>query len=142
MCVCVSSKSLTDSDIMQLVSFLLPQVLDEMYRLLRQLRNTDTQPPRSYDLLQGLRDLSTMAMEHFEEFIAPVLKAQMNDCSQSFYFSGPSTTSPSLSLNSSMGSGPFTSTMDMSGTGRRAFTRFFTVLPELPQVKRGLQPSG
>ena len=93
------------------------QVLDEMYRLLYQLQNTETQPPRSYDLLQGLRDLSTMAMEHFEEFIVPILKAQMNECSQSLYFSGPSS-SPSLTLNTSIGSGPFASSMDMSGIAK------------------------
>ena len=90
------------------------QVLDELYRLLHQLQKTDTQPPRSYDLLQGLRDLSTMAMEHFEEVIVPILKAQMNECSQSLYFSGPSS-SLSWSLSTSIGSGPSPSNLDTSG---------------------------
>ena len=31
-------------------------------------------PPNSYELLQELRDISTMAMEHFEEEIVPAIK--------------------------------------------------------------------
>lgn len=31
-------------------------------------------PPKSYELLQELRDISSMAMEHFEEHIVPTKK--------------------------------------------------------------------
>jgi len=31
-------------------------------------------PPKSYELLQELRDISSMAMEHFEEHIIPTMK--------------------------------------------------------------------
>jgi len=31
-------------------------------------------PPKSYELLQELRDISSMAMEHFEEHIVPTMK--------------------------------------------------------------------
>ncbi len=31
-------------------------------------------PPRSNELLQELRDISSMAMEHFDEKIVPMLK--------------------------------------------------------------------
>ncbi|XP_070179275.1 uncharacterized protein [Littorina saxatilis] len=104
---------------LDLCCFIPGKVLDELYQLLRRLQNTDSQPPRSYDLLQSLRDLSTMAMEHFEEFIVPILKAQMNDCSQSLYFSA-SATSSAMPLTSTLGSpsfttNSFTSSMDMSG---------------------------
>lgn len=40
---------------------------------------TEQTPPRAHQLLQELRDLSSMAMEHFDEQILPRIKEQM-DC--------------------------------------------------------------
>ena len=34
-------------------------------------------PPRAHELLQELRDISSMAMEHFDEHIVPRLKPKM-----------------------------------------------------------------
>ena len=49
------------------------KVLDECYRVLREVV-VHKNPPKSYELLQELRDISSMAMEHFEEHIVPTLK--------------------------------------------------------------------
>lgn len=99
---------------LELCCFIPGMVLDELYQLLHRLQNTESQPPRAYDLLQSLRDLSTMAMEHFEEYIVPLLKAQMTERSQSIFFS-PSTASSSSPLNSSIASGHIATTpLDVS----------------------------
>ena len=52
------------------------QVLDEILHVLR-LVKSDPNPPRAHELLQELRDISSMAMEHFDEKIVPVLKKKM-----------------------------------------------------------------
>ncbi|KAL8603206.1 hypothetical protein ACOMHN_025221 [Nucella lapillus] len=99
---------------LELCCFIPGMVLDELYQLLHRLQNTESQPPRAYDLLQSLRDLSTMAMEHFEEFIVPLLKAQMTERSQSLFFS-PASASPSSPLHSSIASGHISSSpLDVS----------------------------
>lgn len=49
------------------------QVIDEIFRVLRLIRDTKT-PPRAHEILQELRDISSMAMEHFDEKILPDLK--------------------------------------------------------------------
>lgn len=49
------------------------QVIDEIFRVLRLIQNTKT-PPRAHEILQELRDISSMAMEHFDEKILPDLK--------------------------------------------------------------------
>lgn len=61
---------------MGLCCFIPGKVLDELNCILRTLQKTD-QPPRSHEFLQELRDISSMAMEHFDEKIAPILKAKM-----------------------------------------------------------------
>lgn len=48
-------------------------MLDECYRVLREVV-VHKNPPKSYELLQELRDISSMAMEHFEEHIVPTMK--------------------------------------------------------------------
>lgn len=35
--------------------------------------------PRTHDLLQELRDISSMAMEHFDEKIAPGLRKKLSE---------------------------------------------------------------
>lgn len=52
------------------------QVIDETWNVLRLLTDTDTSSslPRTQEALQELRDLSSMAMEHFDEKVAPALK--------------------------------------------------------------------
>lgn len=51
------------------------QVLDELLRVMRVV-DREPCPPRANELLQELRDISSMAMEHFDEKIVPLLKAQ------------------------------------------------------------------
>lgn len=49
------------------------QVIDEILRVLRLVRTSKT-PPRTPEILQELRDISSMAMEHFDEKILPDFK--------------------------------------------------------------------
>lgn len=53
------------------------QVLDEMFRVLRIVKSSEC-PPRPHEILQELRDISSMAMEHFDDKIAPQLKQKMS----------------------------------------------------------------
>ncbi|XP_041350646.1 F-box only protein 28-like [Gigantopelta aegis] len=58
----------------ELCCFIPGKVMDELFRLLRILQQTKGQPPRAHEFLQELRDISSMAMEHFEENIVPWFK--------------------------------------------------------------------
>ncbi|VEN48494.1 unnamed protein product [Callosobruchus maculatus] len=60
-----------------LLCFIPGKVLDEMKHVLT-LVEGDHAPPRTHQLLQELRDLSSMAMEHFDEHILPGIKEQLN----------------------------------------------------------------
>lgn len=48
-------------------------MLDELTAVLTLVRVEKT-PPRAHEVLMELRDISSMAMEHFEEKILPDLK--------------------------------------------------------------------
>ncbi|GAB1609598.1 F-box only protein 28-like [Argonauta hians] len=61
---------------MGLCCFIPGKVLDELYHILHTLQCT-CQPPRAHEFLQELRDISSMAMEHFEEKIVPSLKQKI-----------------------------------------------------------------
>jgi len=54
------------------------RVIDECYRILRMISATAAEPPaksmRAHEVLQELRDISSMAIEHFDEKIAPDIK--------------------------------------------------------------------
>nr|CAD7568447.1 unnamed protein product [Timema californicum] len=52
------------------------KVLDEIFRVLRIIQYKEF-PPKTHEILQELRDLSSMAMEHFDEKIAPSLKFRL-----------------------------------------------------------------
>lgn len=56
--------------------FIPGKVIDEIMRVLRCVANNPS-PPRAHEILQELRDLSSMAMEHFDERILPVLKSSL-----------------------------------------------------------------
>ncbi|XP_069677551.1 F-box only protein 28 [Periplaneta americana] len=56
-----------------LCCFIPGKVIDEIFRVLRSLKDSKT-PPRAHEVLQELRDISSMAMEHFDEKIVPMLK--------------------------------------------------------------------
>ncbi|KAK6183054.1 hypothetical protein SNE40_010606 [Patella caerulea] len=70
-----------DSD---LCCFIPGKVLDELFWILRTLQCIDKKPPRAHEFLQELRDISSMAMEHFDECIVPILKQQLPGPSTSF----------------------------------------------------------
>lgn len=58
---------------MGLCCFIPGRVLDEIFHVLRKIQ-TLANPPRAHELLQELRDISSMAIEHFDEKIAPLLR--------------------------------------------------------------------
>lgn len=60
--------------------FIPGKVIDELFEVLRKISATDAEIPRSYEVLQELRDISSMAMEFFDEKIVPSLKV----CEASF----------------------------------------------------------
>ena len=77
---------------LNLCCFIPGKVIDEIFRVLRLIRDSKTPPraherlqqlslirdsktlPRAHEILQELRDISSMAMEHFDEKILPDLK--------------------------------------------------------------------
>lgn len=62
-----------------LCCFIPGKVLDEVQRLLGLVENSKGPIPRTHELLQEMRDISSMAMEHFEENILPSLRAQLEN---------------------------------------------------------------
>ena len=51
-------------------------MIDEIYRVLRYVNSTRA-PQRAHEVLQELRDISSMAMEYFDEKIVPILKKRL-----------------------------------------------------------------
>ncbi|CAG2067464.1 unnamed protein product, partial [Timema podura] len=80
----VHAKQLTISNkqVSQLGNTLSPSCIttynctNEIFRVLRIIQNKEF-PPKTHEILQELRDLSSMAMEHFDEKIAPNLKFRL-----------------------------------------------------------------
>ncbi|KAJ8045932.1 F-box only protein 28 [Holothuria leucospilota] len=58
--------------------FIPGKVVDEAMRVLTLVMNSK-EAPRTHDLLQELRDISSMAMEHFDEKIAPGLRKKLSE---------------------------------------------------------------
>lgn len=71
-----------------LCCFIPGKVIDEIFRVLRSLRDSET-PPRAHEVLQELRDISSMAMEHFDEKIVPLLKHNLNSSAAHSSYSMP-----------------------------------------------------
>lgn len=67
---------------LSLCCFIPGRVLDEIFRILRLISKT-TKPLRPHEVLQELRDISSMAIEHFDEKIANNLKKTFADNSSS-----------------------------------------------------------
>ncbi|KAF2895220.1 hypothetical protein ILUMI_10952 [Ignelater luminosus] len=72
--------------------FIPGKVLDEIDRILTLVENVDP-PPRTHELLQELRDISSMALEHFDEVILPRLKPKFER--SNFFQVGASTSKSS-----------------------------------------------
>ncbi|XP_030750085.1 F-box only protein 28 [Sitophilus oryzae] len=68
----------------KLICFIPGKVLDEIKSILDLVEN-DRSPPRTHQLLQELRDLSSMAMEHFDEQILPRCKQQIEQQTDVLY---------------------------------------------------------
>ncbi|XP_064602554.1 F-box only protein 28-like [Liolophura sinensis] len=71
-----------------LCAFIPGKVLDELFRILRVLQES-AEPPRAHEFLQELRDISSMAMEHFEEKIVPLVKQKIPPLSMPVPFGEP-----------------------------------------------------
>ncbi|XP_053620770.1 F-box only protein 28 [Plodia interpunctella] len=61
--------------------FIPGKVIDEMRRVLY-IVETSTTPPRAHEVLQELRDISSMAIEHFDDKISPAFRKRLQDGSQ------------------------------------------------------------
>ncbi|KAF7989799.1 hypothetical protein HCN44_008473 [Aphidius gifuensis] len=93
---------------MRICCFIPGKVIDEAFRVLRMLMETRN-APRAHEVLQELRDISSMAMEHFDEKILPELKSNLSTISTSYELPGrsnsilshhnPSTSSTSHTFN-------------------------------------------
>ncbi|XP_040207323.1 F-box only protein 28 [Rana temporaria] len=59
-----------------LCCFIPGKVIDEIYSVLRYVNSTRS-PQRAHEVLQELRDISSMAMEYFDEKIVPILKKKL-----------------------------------------------------------------
>jgi len=83
-----------------LCCFIPGKIIDEIYHVLKILK-TNCDPPSTYEVLQELRDISSMAMEHFDDKIVPglVKKHQTISCTSSIPISS-SVLMPSLSFPS------------------------------------------
>ena len=57
--------------------FIPGKVIDEIISVLRTIKK-DENPPRAYEILQELRDISSMAMEYFDDKIFSTLKVQLS----------------------------------------------------------------
>ncbi|XP_034408616.1 F-box only protein 28 [Cyclopterus lumpus] len=86
-----------------LCCFIPGKVIDEIYRVLRYVNSTRA-PQRAHEVLQELRDISSMAMEYFDEKIVPILKKKLPGADLSHRLigstpvAGPSTSLTTMSL--------------------------------------------
>lgn len=65
---------------MNLCCFIPGKIIDEVVCILK-LVDTTNRPLRAHEVLQELRDISSMAIDHFDEKIAPILKKSFCDLS-------------------------------------------------------------
>jgi len=86
-----------------LCCFIPGKVIDEIYAVLRKIQNVKC-PSRSCEVLQELRDISSMAMEYFDEKIVPGLTPKLSSLSplrlgNGSYFSSIYTSGTGFSLS-------------------------------------------
>uniref|UniRef100_A0A1A9WTA4 F-box domain-containing protein n=1 Tax=Glossina brevipalpis TaxID=37001 RepID=A0A1A9WTA4_9MUSC len=77
---------------LSLCCFIPGRVLDEIFRILRLIATTN-EPLRPHEVLQELRDISSMAIEHFDEKIVNTLKKSMVDSNGRSYASSSTSSS-------------------------------------------------
>ncbi|XP_049882263.1 F-box only protein 28 isoform X3 [Pectinophora gossypiella] len=61
-----------------LCCFIPGKVIDEIQRVL-QIVETSKTPPRAHEVLQELRDISSMAIEHFDDKISPAFRKKLQE---------------------------------------------------------------
>lgn len=95
----ISMLSMTYSKYMDLnlCCFIPGRVLDEIFRILRLISKT-TKPLRPHEVLQELRDISSMAIEHFDEKISHSLKKSFVDSNTGYSNSSTSMSESSTTL--------------------------------------------
>ncbi|XP_077341946.1 F-box only protein 28 isoform X1 [Lithobates pipiens] len=76
LCCFIPGKSPIHLLIEQSLDGTLHMVIDEIYSVLRYVNSTRS-PQRAHEVLQELRDISSMAMEYFDEKIVPILKKKL-----------------------------------------------------------------
>ncbi|CAO1323882.1 unnamed protein product [Diamesa hyperborea] len=60
--------------------FIPGKVIDEVYKIMKMLQNVETPKSlKSHEVLQELRDISSMAIEHFDEKIVPHIKKNLSN---------------------------------------------------------------
>lgn len=71
---------------LNLCCFIPGKVIDEVFNVLQLVESTidqtksfDSKPLRAHEVLQELRDISSMAIDHFDEKIAHILKKSYSD---------------------------------------------------------------
>ena len=99
---------------LDLCCFIPGKVIDVIFSVLRTIR-PDNNLPRSHKVLQELRDISTMAMEHFDEEIRPPLRTQLSISSYQKYGARPCTHTSGTSgdVSGETGSNNLNTTMNL-----------------------------
>ncbi|XP_041985868.1 F-box only protein 28 isoform X3 [Aricia agestis] len=64
-----------------LCCFIPGRVIDEIRRVLH-IVESSKQPPRAHEVLQELRDISSMAIEHFDDKISPAFRKRLQEGAQ------------------------------------------------------------
>ena len=140
--------------------FIPGKVIDEIISVLRTIKK-DENPPRAYEILQELRDISSMAMEYFDDKIVPTLKVQLSPLrfggSMSFSLSqySPdysrvsvsgfsqslkySVMSPSLTPSTSTSSSSSLPSIDCRSEPPRASRRLFTDLERISKTGKKIK---
>lgn len=96
----ISMLSMTYTKYMELnlCCFIPGKIIDEVLRILKLIEST-TKPLRAFEVLQELRDLSSMAIEHFDDKIANFLKKSYVALSTQKFSVSSSSSSTSVSGN-------------------------------------------
>ena len=68
--------------------FIPGKVIDELFEVLRKVSATDAEIPPSYEVLQELNVLSSMAVEYFDEEIVPTLSTPPTSSNKTLLLSG------------------------------------------------------
>lgn len=79
----------------EMCCFIPGKVLDELERVLNVVEKP-TSPPRANEILQELRDISSMAMEYFDEKILPVIKGPVTPTTSSYTTPATATKAPKV----------------------------------------------